>query len=201
MRTLTGTTAVEPASHYKLPKPTISPDFPFESRFISVSGSNIHYVEQGTGDPVLLVHASPTSSYLWRNVIPYVSDNKRAVALDLIGMGKSDKPDISYTFGDHYDYMEGFIDRLQLKNITLVLHDWGAALGFEYARRHPENVNGIVFMEGLLPPAFPQPSFEAMGEALGAMFKSFKDLVEGPELIIKQNIFIEKTLPTMSTAA
>ena len=108
----------------------ISADFPFQSNFVEVDGSRIHYVDEGQGDPVLFLHGNPTSSYLWRNIIPYVTSQARAIAPDLIGMGKSDKPGLEYRFFDHVKYVEGFIEKLGLKNITLVIHDWGSALGF-----------------------------------------------------------------------
>ncbi len=97
----------------------ISADFPFESRYVDVHGSKIHYVEEGSGDPVLFLHGQPTSSYLWRNVIPHVSPIARAIAMDNIGFGKSDKPDIEYRFVDHVKYVEGFIEMLGLRNVTL----------------------------------------------------------------------------------
>ena len=103
---------------------TISAAFPFDSKFIEVAGSQLHYVEEGDGDPILFLHGNPTSSYLWRNVIPYLSSQGRCIALDLIGMGKSDKPDIEYRFIDHVKYVEGFIETLDLSNLTLVIHDW-----------------------------------------------------------------------------
>ena len=90
----------------------------------------MHYVEEGEGDPVLFLHGNPTSSYLWRNVIPHVSPQARCIALDLIGMGRSDKPDIEYRFFDHARYVEGFIEALGLTDLTLVMHDWGSGLGF-----------------------------------------------------------------------
>ena len=108
---------------------SISAEFPFESKFIDVHGSKIHYVEQGEGDPVLFLHGNPTSSYLWRNIIPYGAQFGRAIAMDLIGMGKSDKPDIGYRFFDHAKYVDGLIEGMGLQNITLVLHERGAALG------------------------------------------------------------------------
>ena len=89
----------------------ISPDFPFESKFLEVNGSKIHYVDVGEGDTILFLHGQPTSSYLWRNIIPHLQHNARCIAPDLIGMGKSDKPDIAYTFEDHYDYLEKFIEK------------------------------------------------------------------------------------------
>lgn len=184
-----------PAPAYKLPRPTIPADFPIPGKNLTVHGVRLHYVEAGSGRPVLFLHGNPTSSYLWRNVIPYVQPQARAIALDLVGMGGSGKPDIAYTFADHYRFVEGFIEALNLRDLTLVVHDWGAALGFEYARRHPDNVRGIAFMEGVLPPTFPQPSFEAMGEEMGGMFRAFKDAKKGVELVIDNHLFVEKVLP------
>lgn len=106
----------------------ISPEFPFESKYIKIQSSNIHYIDEGTGDPILFLHGNPTSSYLWRNIIPFLTPHGRCIAPDLIGMGKSDKPDIDYRFFDHVKYIEGFIEKMELKNMTLVLHDWGSAL-------------------------------------------------------------------------
>ena len=106
----------------------ISPEFPFESKYIKIQSSNIHYIDEGTGDPILFLHGNPTSSYLSRNIIPFLTPHGRCIAPDLIGMGKSDKPDIDYRFFDHVKYIEGFIEKMELKNVTLVLHDWGSAL-------------------------------------------------------------------------
>src|SRR6056297_2265819 len=97
-----------------------SADFPFEAHYIEINGSRMHYIDEGEGDPVLFLHGNPTSSYLWRNIIPYLSASARCIAPDLIGMGKSDKPDIAYRFTDHYDYLKTFIKKLGLTNITLV---------------------------------------------------------------------------------
>ncbi|MCZ6819755.1 MAG: haloalkane dehalogenase [Calditrichaeota bacterium] len=155
----------------------------------------MHYVDKGEGDPILFIHGNPTSSYLWRNVIPHLETQGRVIAIDLIGMGKSDKPDIDYTFADHIQYVEGFIDTLKLKNITLVLHDWGSALGLDYASRHENNVNGIAFMEAIVPPGMPVASYEVMGPP-GEFFRTMRDPVKGAELIIKQNMFIEEVLPS-----
>jgi haloalkane dehalogenase len=133
-------------------KQSISADFPFQSHFIDVHGSRMHYVDTGQGDPILFLHGNPTSSYLWRNIIPSVTAQGRALAPDLIGMGKSDKPDLSYRFHDHYRYLQGFIDALDLTNITLVVHDWGSGLGFHFAAQNPERVKAIAFMEAMLRP-------------------------------------------------
>ena len=129
---------------------TPSAEFPFAENYCEVLGSPMHYVESGEGDPILLLHGNPTSSYLWRNVIPHVAPHGRVIAPDLIGMGKSAKPDIDYRIDDHVRYIEGFIAAMGLKNITLVVHDWGSALGFHYAMRHQQNVKGIAFMEGIV---------------------------------------------------
>jgi len=166
----------------------ISADFPFESHYVEVLGSRMHYVDEGAGEPILFIHGNPTSSYLWRNIIPYVSDDHRAIAVDLIGMGKSDKPDIAYTFQDHSRYVNAFIEALGLRDVTLVLHDWGSVLGFHYALEHEENVVGIAFMEAIIPPAFPREA--PMGGTLGR-FRS----QEGEELVLQQNQFVEGVLP------
>ena len=120
--------------------PAISADFPFEAHYVSANGSKMHYVDEGDGDPILFLHGNPTSSYLWRNIIPYATPHGRVIAVDLIGMGKSDKPDIDYRFTTHAEYLEAFIDALELTNITLVIHDWGSALGMDFARRNPDRV-------------------------------------------------------------
>jgi haloalkane dehalogenase len=98
----------------------ISSEFPFTSRFIEVSGSKIHYIEEGTGDPIVFIHGNPTSSYLWRNIIPYLTPYGRCIAIDLIGMGKSDKPGINYRFADHAKYVDGFIEKMELTNLKTV---------------------------------------------------------------------------------
>lgn len=170
----------------------ISSEFPFESRIVEVNGSNIHYVEEGEGDPILFLHGNPTSSYLWRNIIPHVTSLGRAIAPDLIGMGKSDKPDIEYRFFDHVKYIEGFIEKMGLKNITLVIHDWGSALGFYYASRHQDNIKGIAFMEAILAPI---PSWDVFPEDLSQVFKGFRTPEVGWDMIVNQNMFVEQILP------
>ncbi|MEM7040607.1 MAG: alpha/beta fold hydrolase, partial [Bacteroidota bacterium] len=127
----------------------ISTEFPFESHFITVNGSNIHYIDEGEGDPIVFLHGNPTSSYLWRNIIPYLTGLGRCIAPDLIGMGKSDKPNINYGFVDSYAYLKGFFEALKLENVTLVVHDWGSGLGFHYAHQHPDNIKGLAFMESI----------------------------------------------------
>jgi len=171
---------------------TISADFPYESHYIEVDGSKLHYVDEGSGDPILFLHGNPTSSYLWRNILPAVTPVGRGIALDLIGMGKSEKPDIEYRFFDHVTYVEGFIELMGLKNLTLVIHDWGSALGFHYAMRHEHNMKGLAFMEAIMAPA---PSWEAFPAEARDLFKAFRTPQVGWDLIVNQNIFIEKLLP------
>ena len=169
----------------------ISADFPFESKYVEVHGSKIHYVDEGSGDPILFLHGNPTSSYLWRNIIPYLMPHGRCIALDLIGMGKSDKPDLDYRFFDHSKYVEGFIEKLDLSNLTLVIHDWGSALGFHYAMRHENNIKGIAFMEAMLKPIKWEdfPSKYRMG------FKLFRAPGIGWFMISVMNVFVTQMLP------
>ncbi|MGI0044597.1 MAG: haloalkane dehalogenase, partial [Nitrososphaeraceae archaeon] len=150
-----------------------------------------HYIDEGEGDPILFIHGNPTSSYLWRNIIPYVEPYGRAIAVDLIGMGKSDKPDIDYRFVDHAKYLEGFIEELGLKNITLVVHDWGSALGFNYAMQYEDNVKGIAFMEALLMPL----TWDVFSDEFKNIFQTFRTPGAGYELIVNKNFFVEQILP------
>ena len=170
----------------------ISAEFPFKSSYIEVHGSKIHYVEEGSGDPILFLHGNPTSSYLWRNIIPHLTSLGRCIAPDLIGMGKSDKPDIEYGFFDHVKYVDGFIEKMGLKNLTLVIHDWGSALGFHYAMRHESNVKGIAFLEAIIAPV---PSWEMFPADFKEMFQAFRTPEVGWEMIVNKNMFIEGVLP------
>jgi haloalkane dehalogenase len=170
----------------------ISAAFPFESRFVEVKGSKIHYVEEGSGDPVLFLHGNPTSSYLWRNIIPHVSSSQRAIAMDLIGMGKSDKPEIEYRFFDHYEYVDGFIKALGLENITFVVHDWGSGLGLHYARQNEGNVKAIAMMEAILAPV---PTWDDFPPDFVATFQAFRAPDVGWEMIVNQHMFVEGILP------
>ena len=170
----------------------ISADFPFEPKYVEVLGSRMQYVDEGKGDPILFLHGNPTSSYLWRNIIPYVSDDARVLAVDLIGMGKSDKPDIDYSFADHAKHLHVFIEKLDLKNIALVVHDWGSGLGFNYAATHESNIKGIAFMESLIKPF----TWETMPAEGAAMIRKIKTPGVGEEMVMNKNFFIEKFLPS-----
>ena len=180
---------------YGLP---ISAEFPFDKKTININGSAIAYVDEGEGQPVLFLHGNPTSSYLWRNIIPHAVDaGYRAIAPDLIGMGDSDKPDIGYTLADHIGYMDGFIEALGLSNTVLVIHDWGSVIGMRYARLNPQNVAAMAFMEAVVPPAMPAPSYEAMGPQLGGLFRDLRTPDVGEMLVLDGNLFVEKILPEM----
>ncbi len=169
----------------------ISAEFLFESKYIEVHDSKMHYIDEGQGDPILFLHGNPTSSYLWRNIIPHVVDKGRCIALDLIGMGKSEKPKLDYTFDDHYKYLSAFVDQLQLDNLLLVLHDWGSGLGFNYAAHHPDKIRGIAFMESIIRPVhwseFP-PGFK-MG------FKLMRTPGIGWFMVQVMNAFVKQILP------
>lgn len=169
----------------------ISAAFPFESRYVDVLGARMHYVDEGQGDPVLFLHGNPTSAYLWRNIMPYLTDRARVVAPDLIGMGKSDKPDLEYRFVDHARYLDAFIETLDLKRITLVVHDWGSALGFYHAMRHEANVKGLAFMEAILRPI----TWEEFPEAARKTFQGFRTPEVGWDLAVNRNVFVERVLP------
>ncbi len=185
---------------------TPSADMPFEKKYVDVNGSKMAYVDEGTGPVVLFLHGNPTSSYLWRNIIPFVLDNipavttqYRAIAPDLIGMGDSDKPDIDYTFADHAAYLDGFIETLGLQDITLVIHDWGSVLGMRYARLNEDNVKAVAFMEAGIPPALPAPSLEAMGEPSAQLFGMLRSPA-GEEAVLQGNFFVEEVLGKMAVA-
>ncbi len=189
------------STSYSIMAQEISPKFPFESKYISVYGSKMHYIDE-YGDKnnpdqltFLFLHGNPTSSYLWRNIIPYVKNHGRAIAPDLIGMGKSEKPDIGYTFQDHIKYLDAFIKEKNLKNIVLVIHDWGSGLGFNYAFRNQELIKGIVFMEAITKPIYWKEAsfFERM------LFKRFRHEKKGHKMIAEKNFFINTVLFKVGT--
>lgn len=162
---------------------------------IEVKGKSMSYVEMGEGDPIIFQHGNPTSSYLWRNIMPHLADQGRCIAIDLIGMGDSDKlddvgPD-SYTFVQHREYLDGALDALGVKdNVTWVIHDWGSALGFDWANRHPESVLGIAYMEAVVRPV----SWDDWPEAARGVFQGFRSPA-GEAMVLEKNIFVERVLP------
>ena len=168
----------------------ISAEFPFESKFVEVKGSQMHYIEEGEGDPIVFLHGNPTSNYLWRNVIPHLTGKGRCIAPDLIGMGKSDKPDIPYRVFDHAEYFTGFMEALGLKNVTLVLHDWGGFMGCDYAAKHLDNVRAVVLMETVFKPM----SWAGRSEQTQGLFRMLRS-EKGREKVLEENFFVEKILP------
>lgn len=128
----------------------ISSKFNYPSQYVNVLGSKMHYIEAGIGDPILLLHGIPTSNYIWRNIIPYLSPLGRCIAPDLIGFGQSEKPNISYTIFEHIKYIEKFIETLNLKKLVIIMHGWGSLIGFDYAMRNEKNCRGLVFYEAFL---------------------------------------------------
>ncbi len=177
----------------KSTKQNISAEFPFESKFLEVKGSKIHYIEEGEGDPIIFLHGNPMSNYLWRNIIPYLSKQGRCIAPDLIGMGKSDKPNINYGFHDSFAYLDGFIKKMKLKNVTLVLHDWGSGLGFHYANLNRNNIKGIAFMEAM----YDAPTLFDMPASIRTAVKMFRTPGIGYMMGQVANMFIKKMIPEM----
>ena len=164
---------------------------PYERERISVLGTEMSYVDTGEGDPVVFLHGNPTSSYLWRNVIPHVERLGRCLAPDLVGMGSSGKaPDGSYRFTDHARYLDAWFDALELTNVTLVGHDWGSALGFYWAHRNPERVRGIAYMEAIVRPL----TWEEWPEEARTIFRAMRSEA-GEELVLEKNVFVERILP------
>lgn len=159
-------------------------------RRIKVLGSEMSYVEAGEGPVVLFQHGNPTSSYLWRNVIPHVAPHARCIAPDLIGMGHSLKPDIAYRVEDQARYFEAFVEELDLGDVVLVLHDWGSALGLDWARRHENRVRGLALMEFI----WPIPTWLDVAPKGAAAFRGFRS-DRGRQLLIDENRFIEQVLP------
>ena len=157
-----------------------------------VLDTEMAYVDTGTGKPVVFLHGNPTSSYLWRNVLPHVTSTHRCLAPDLVGMGDSGKaPAGSYRFADHARYLDGWLDAMGLaRDITFVLHDWGSALGFHWTRRHPERVRALVYMEALVRPV----TWADWPEAARKIFQAMRSPA-GEELVLAKNVFVERILP------
>lgn len=197
---LTSTAAMAALGLPKLTLAAGSADFPFEMKTKEILGQSMAYVDEGSGDPVVFFHGNPTSSYLWRNIIPAVTGTHRAIAADMIGMGQSAKPaNLAYTYDDHAAHLHGLLDALDLQNATLVLHDWGGALGFDWAMQNPDRVKAIAFMETIAPPAMPFASYEAMGE-FGELFKAWRTPGVGEKMILEDNMFINEILGKIAVA-
>ena len=162
---------------------------------VSVNGKSMSYVEMGEGDPIIFQHGNPTSSYLWRNIMPHLADQGRCIAVDLIGMGDSDKLDNSgpdrYTLLEHRTYWDAALEAIGVENnVTFVIHDWGSALGFDWANRHRGSVMGIAYMEAIVMPV----TWDQWPDAARGVFQGFRSPA-GEEMALDKNVFVEKVLP------
>lgn len=177
--------------------PSPSAAFPYEKKFQDVRGRRIAYVDEGEGDPVVLLHGNPTSSYLWRNVIPELEGCGRILVPDLIGQGDSEKLPAAegperYSFLVAYDYVAGLLEALGLTSrVTLVVHDWGSGIGFHWAKNHPGAVRGIAYMEAIVMPL----TWEDWPEGARGIFQGFRS-AKGEEMILDRNMFVEAVLPS-----
>jgi haloalkane dehalogenase len=163
----------------------------FERRRLDVLDTHMAYVDVGAGDPIVLLHGNPTSSYLWRNVIPQLIDAGRCLAPDLIGMGRSGKAAGGrYRLVDHVRHLDAWFEALELRRVTLVVHDWGSALGFHWARRHPERVRALVYMEAIVRPV----TWAEWPDAARKIFQALRS-PGGEEMILAKNVFVERILP------
>ena len=174
----------------------ISATFPYQKKRQLVLGQEMAYVEVGSGDPVVFLHGNPTSSYIWRNILPYVQELGRCIAPDLIGMGDSEKlPDSgpgSYTFVEHRRYLDALLDMLGVhQRVTFVVHDWGSALGFDWSYRHPDAVKGIAYMEAIVK----SYTWSEYPEAGRKIFQALRSPA-GEQMVLEQNSFIEFNLPS-----
>lgn len=169
---------------------------PLTKSHATIEGKQMAYHEVGEGDPVVFLHGNPTSSYLWRNVIPHLSGSARCIAPDLIGQGDSDKLDDtgpgSYRFVEHRRYLDGLLEELDLGDrVTFVIHDWGSALGFDWANRHRDRVAGLAYMEAIVRPV----TWDAWPDAARGIFEGFRSEA-GEEMVIENNLFVEAVLPS-----
>jgi len=166
-----------------------------KKKWVACNGEIMSYVEMGEGDPIVFQHGNPTSSYLWRNIMPHLADQGRCIAIDLIGMGSSNKLENSgpesYTLLEHREYWDAALETLGITdNVTFVIHDWGSALGFDWANRHRDSVMGIAYMEAIVKPV----TWDEWPEAARGVFQGFRSPA-GEEMALEKNVFVEKVLP------
>jgi haloalkane dehalogenase len=174
----------------------ISAAFPYQKRRLDVLGYPMAYVEVGRGDPIVFLHGNPTSSYLWRNVIPQLGQHGRCIAPDLLGMGDSaklaDSGPASYIFVEHRRYLDALLEALGVRErVTLVLHDWGSGLGFDWANRHRQAVKGIAYMEALVRPQI----WEEIGPDFASLLQALRSPA-GEAMVLQDNLFVEQVLPS-----
>lgn len=176
----------------------ISDKYPYEKKYMTICGKRMAYMEHGDGDPIVFLHGNPTSSYLWRNIMPALEGRGRLIAPDLIGMGDSDKLDNSgidsYSYVEHKKYLFTLLEELGVNdNVTLIVHDWGSGLGFHWAKMNAAAVKGIAFMEAIVAPI---PEWDAFPESSQELFQGFRSTA-GEQMILEDNLFIELVLPGM----
>jgi haloalkane dehalogenase len=174
----------------------ISSEERYAKKTIEILGSKMAYVEVGNGDPIVFLHGNPTSSYLWRNIIPHLEGVGRCIAPDLIGQGDSDKLEDSgpdrYRFVEHRRYLDALLEALGVeRNVTFVIHDWGSGLGFDWANRHRDAVKGIAYMEAIVRPI---ASWDEWPEAARKLFQALRSPA-GEQMILEKNVFVENILP------
>ena len=167
----------------------------YEKKRVGVLGHSMAYIEAGDGDPIVFLHGNPTSSYLWRNVIPHLQNQGRCIAPDLLGMGDSEKKVPSgagtYRFLEHSSYLDAFFDVMDIdEHVTLVVHDWGAGLGFDWANRHRSAVRGIAYMEAIVRPG----TWEEWPASARHFFEGLRSEA-GEDMVLARNLFIERVLP------
>lgn len=164
---------------------------PYQKKRMSVLGHEMAYLDEGEGRPVVFLHGNPASSYLWRNIIPYVTDGYRAIAPDLMGMGDSDKPPMQETYQESAAYLHAFLDSLELQDAVLVIHDWGSALGWHYARTRPERISAVAFMEAMAPPFMPIEDMTVLGPEMTQFMRGIRTPGVGEQMILEQNLFLD----------
>ena len=173
----------------------ISPEQRYEKKRIEVQGRSMAYVEVGEGEPIVFLHGNPTSSFLWRNIMPHTEGLGRLIAPDLIGMGDSDKLEDSgpdrYRFVEHRAFLDGLLEALGVsREVTFVVHDWGSALGFDWANRHRDQVKGIAYMEGIVCPV----TWDDWPDDARPVFQGFRSPA-GDAMVLEKNVFVERVLP------
>ncbi len=185
---------------------TINPQLAYTKSYTKVNGKNMAYIEVGRGDPIVFLHGNPTSSYLWRNIIPYLEELGRCIAVDLVGFGDSDKVPGSdparYSFFEHRKYIQEFLEVMgATENVTIVVHDWGSAIGFDWANNNRQRVKAIAYMEAVIKPI--AESDLAVNEFQSSDLIDFDALLtwyrfrgsEGEDLVLEKNLFVERCLP------
>ena len=168
-----------------------------QKHFITVNQKKMAYIETGEGDPIVFLHGNPTSSYLWRNIIPFVSQMGRCIAPDLIGQGDSEKLDNtdagSYRYIEHRQYLFELLDQIGVtSDVTFVIHDWGSALGFDWSMQNPDSVKGVCYMEAIVKPF---ESWNDWPENARGIFQGFRS-ESGEEMVLEKNLFVEGVLPS-----